>query len=64
MVQTTAAISKLQNLFNQSYGVHVTSLVINNLIGEHTGTHTHPHKLTKQFYETRHVLAKNGSYLV
>ena len=32
-------------LFNQSYGVHIKSLVTNNLRGGHTHTHTtHTHK--------------------
>ena len=40
------------NLFSQSYGIHITLLVINNLRGGHTHTHIHTytnihtHKLT------------------
>ena len=36
---------KQQNLFSQSYTVHITPLVIDGLGGGHTHTHTriHPH---------------------
>ena len=32
---------ELQNLFNPSYGVHITLLVTNSLVGRHTHTQTH-----------------------
>ena len=47
-------------MFNQSYEVHITPLVINSLGGEHTQTHTQAHIQTstqKQFQETRHAPA-------
>ena len=38
MLPTIAAIKKLKLLFNLSYGVHITPLVITNLGGGHTHT--------------------------
>ena len=40
MIPTIAAIQKPENLFNQSYGVHIMPLVITNLGGGHTHTCT------------------------
>ena len=41
---TTSAIQQLWNLFNQSYGVHITPHHTTiSLGGTHTHTHTHTH---------------------
>ena len=48
---------KAYNLFNQSYGVHITPLVIDSLGGGHTNTDTYTHRGQDQFLETRHAPA-------
>ena len=40
MIPTIAAIQKLQNLFDQSYRVHIMPLVITNLRDGYTDTYT------------------------
>ena len=59
MILTIAAIKKLQNLFNRSYGSishHITPLVITSLGQTHrhtdTDTHTHTHTHTRTHTHT------------
>ena len=50
---TTAAIENQYNFFNQSYGVHITPLVIYSLGGKNTHTHTHTHTQTHTHTHTQ-----------
>ena len=48
----------MQNLFNQSFGVHTMPLVINNVGGEHNiHTSTHAYWTIAILINYRHVLA-------
>ena len=54
MTPCKTAIQKNWNLFNQPYGVHIVSVVIDSLGGGHTHAHTYTQKRT-HIYTHKHA---------
>ena len=63
LIIPTTAMKKLQNLYNQSYGVHIMPhhATINSL---HTDRHIHMLLMTRSILGTRHTLGLVSTHLV